>query len=77
MQELADGAIEWYEKSVTIIKEKAEKNRQEKQSFKSAVNNLTNLYEFKKTRVQGKDAKAYDAYEAKYKLYDAMLSELK
>lgn len=77
LQELADGAIEWYEKSVTIIKEKAEKNRQEKQSFKSAVNNLTNLYEFKKTRVQGKDAKAYDAYEAKYKLYDAMLSELK
>lgn len=77
LQELADNAIEWYEKSVNIIKDKAEKNKQEKQSLKSAVNNLTNLFDFKKGRVQGKDAKAYDAFEAKYKLYDTMLSELK
>ncbi|MFY8127466.1 MAG: hypothetical protein ACOVMM_03755 [Chitinophagaceae bacterium] len=77
LQELADNAIEWYEKSVNIIKDKAEKNKQEKQSLKSAVNNLTNLFDFKKTRVQGKDVKAFEAFEAKFKMYDAMLTDLK
>lgn len=49
-----------------------EKERMEKSILNKSVDFLANLYAYKRDRVRGKDLKAMDAYEAKYKEYDAL-----
>jgi hypothetical protein len=49
-----------------------EKERTEKSILNKSVDFLANLYAYKRDRVRGKDLKAMDAYEAKYKEYDAL-----
>jgi hypothetical protein len=68
----SDNAIEWLEKAYTGWKDKVEKNKIEKQSFKNAVKYLGILFESKREKVKGKDPKAYDAFDAKSKMYFAL-----
>ena len=67
-----DLSLEWLEKSFLILKEKANKNNTEKSILNKSVDFLANLYGYKRDRVRGKDLKAMDAFDAKYKEYDAL-----
>jgi len=72
--EAADSAVAWIERSYTILnaKEKASRTNTEKNCYNRSVDYLANLYGSKRDKVRGKDLKAYDAYDAKYKLYDSL-----
>lgn len=71
MQSL-DNAINWLEKSFVVLKTKEHRDKVTKSCLNSAVKWLANCYQYKKDKVKGKDPKAYDALEAKYKEYDAL-----
>ena len=72
MSENLDVSIEWLENSYNILKNKATRNTTEKSVINKTVDFLANLYAYKRDKVRGKDAKAFDAYDAKYKEYDAL-----
>ena len=76
MMDLTNSSIEWLEKFVTSMKDKADKSKIEKSSIKNSVNYLTNLFVYKMDKARGKDVKAYDAADAKVKLYDDMYNKL-
>lgn len=67
-----DASIEWLAKSYNILKDKADRTAVEKSVINKSVDFLANLYGYKRDKVRGKDAKAYDAYDAKYKEFDAL-----
>ncbi len=67
-----DQSIEWLEKSYNILKAKATRTGTEKNVINKSVDFLANLYAYKRDRNRGKDAKAFDAFDAKYKEYDAL-----
>jgi len=67
-----DNAIEWLEKTFVSLKDKAEKTKNEKASFRNTLRFLGALYEFKKEKAKGKDPKSYDTYDAKSKQYYEM-----
>ncbi|MBS1627333.1 MAG: hypothetical protein JSR09_10405 [Bacteroidetes bacterium] len=67
-----DTAIEWFEKAYGILKDKANKSGNEKNLTNKAIDHLAILFEYKRNKAKGKDQKAYDAYDAKYKLYDGL-----
>lgn len=71
MQEQAAICIELMEKSYNLLKAKTDRTKVEKGCLSKAIDNLTNIYAWKRDRARGKDVKAYDAAEAKYKFYDA------
>jgi hypothetical protein len=71
MQDVADQAIEWLEKSFNSMKD-APKNKTTTMCLNRSVDYLASIYEFKMSRVKGKDLKAYDAYDAKFKFYDGL-----
>lgn len=73
---LGDLAVEWLEKAVPILQAKSDKTKTEKASLKNAVNYLTNLFSYKRDKAKGKDVKAYDAFDAKYKYYDELYGKL-
>ena len=72
--ETGDSAVAWIERSYTILsaKDKAARTSTEKNCYNRSVDYLANLYGSKRDKVRGKDLKAYDAYDAKYKLYDGL-----
>jgi hypothetical protein len=72
LMENLDLSLEWLEKSFLILKEKPNRNNTEKSILNKSVDFLANLYGYKRDRVRGKDLKAMDAFEAKYKEYDAL-----
>lgn len=69
-----DSAIVWIERSYTILnaKDKASRTSTERNCYNRSVDYLANLYGSKRDKARGKDVKAYDAYDAKYKLYDSL-----
>lgn len=67
-----DQAIEWLEKSYTILKAKTNRTNNEKSVINRSVDWLANLYAYKRDKARGKDNAAFDAFEAKYKEFDAM-----
>lgn len=67
-----DIAVEWLEKSFTVLKDKSGRTNTEKGVINKTVDFLANLYAYKRDRVRGKDAKAFDAFDAKYKEFDAL-----
>jgi hypothetical protein len=67
-----DASIEWLTKSYNILKEKSDRTSVEKSVINKAVDFLANLYSYKRDKTRGKDAKAYDAYDVKYKEFDAL-----
>jgi hypothetical protein len=81
MTEMADGTISYVEKSYTILKDKpnlangkdlTEKEKVERVCLRKSVDILANMYATKRDKAVGKDPKAYDVYDAKYKLYDGL-----
>ncbi len=70
--ENVDIAIEWLTKSYLVLKDKSPRSNTEKSVISKSVDFITNLYSYKMGRVRGKDPKAFDAYEAKYKEFDAL-----
>jgi hypothetical protein len=70
MQGVANETIEWFEKAYTILKDKSDRTRTETSCLSKSIDDLTNLFDWKRNRARGKDLKAYDAAEAKFKFYD-------
>lgn len=77
MIDVANSSVEWLEKFANAVKDKSDRTKLETQSLKYTINYLTNLFAFKMDKARGKDVKAYDAAEAKYKLYDALYDKVK
>jgi hypothetical protein len=67
-----DNSIDWIEKTYTALKDKTDRNKVEKSVISKSVDFLANLYAYKRDRNRGKDLKAYDALDAKYKEFDAL-----
>ncbi len=67
-----DQAIEWLQKAYTILKDKSSRTNNEKSVINRTVDWLANLYAYKRDRARGKDNAAFDAFEAKYKEFDAL-----
>jgi hypothetical protein len=67
-----DLAINWLEKAYTILKDKTDRNKTEKNVLGKSVDFLASLYGYKRDRARAKDPKAFDAYDAKYKEFDAL-----
>lgn len=67
-----DQAIEWLQKAYAILKDKSNKTNNEKSVINRTVDWLANLYAYKRDRARGKDNAAFDAFEAKYKEFDAL-----
>lgn len=67
-----DLALSWLEKAYLILKDKPTRTSTEKSVINKAVDFLANLYGYKRDRVRGKDLKAMDAFDAKYKEFDAL-----
>ncbi len=70
--ENVDIAIDWLTKSYLILKDKSPRSNTEKSVINKSVDFITNLYNYKMGRVRGKDPKAFDLLEAKYKEFDAL-----
>jgi dsDNA-binding SOS-regulon protein len=77
MQEVADQAIEWLEKSYNSMKDIPKKDRTTVMCLNRSVDYLASIFEYKMSRVKGKDPKAYDAFEAKFKFYDGLHASFK
>ncbi len=67
-----DQAIEWLQKAYAILKDKSSRTNNEKSVINRTVDWLANLYAYKRDRARGKDNAAFDAFEAKYKEFDAL-----
>lgn len=72
LAENLDVAVIWLEKTYTVLKDKPGRNNTEKGVLNKSVDFLANLYAYKRDRMRGKDAKAFDAFDAKYKEFDAL-----
>jgi hypothetical protein len=70
INENLDQAIDWLEKTYAIEKAKATRTQTDKSIANKTVDFLANMYQYKRDLVRGKDVKAFDALDAKYKLYD-------
>ncbi|WP_447641480.1 MULTISPECIES: hypothetical protein [Chitinophagaceae] len=75
-QSLSDTAADWFTKSYTALKDKADKSKQEQQVYKACAAQLSNIYAWKVDKARGKDTQAYDKYEALYKQFDAEYNAL-
>lgn len=75
--DIANKSIEWLEKAYTILKDKADRSKPESSSLDRAVKYLTNLYQWKRDKSRGVNPKDYDAFDAKYKLYDSEYDKYK
>jgi len=77
MLAVGDESIEWLEKCFNTMKAVEKKDNTTKMCLNKSVDYLANIYSIKKDKVRGKDVKAYDAYDAKYKLYDGLHASFK
>ena len=76
-QETASKAIEWLEKGYATLKAKEPREKNENNSLNRTVLMLSNLYAWKRDKSRGVNPKDYDAYDAKYKIYDAEVDKYK
>lgn len=72
LNENLDLSIEWLEKCYTALKDKPSRSSTEKSVINKTVDFLANMYAYKRDRARGKDLKAMDAADAKYKEFDAL-----
>src|SRR6266536_2995776 len=70
-QEYATKSIEWLEKAYNILKAKQNREKNESSSLNRSVDYLANLYLWKRDKSRGTNTKDYDAFNAKYKIYDS------
>lgn len=76
--EAVDNSITWLEKAFNVYKDvDVTKDRTAKNIMKNAVQWLANSFLYKREKVKGKETKAYDAYDLKYKEYDGMYEKYK
>jgi hypothetical protein len=73
--ESVDNSIIWLEKAFTVLKAGDTKEKTIRNCLNSSVKWLANCFIYKREKVKGKDLKAYDAYDAKYKEYDALYNK--
>jgi hypothetical protein len=71
----ADASIEWNTVAYDLLKDKVDLERIDKNILGKAVRMLTVLYDYKKSKEQGKDQKALLDYEEKYKKFDALMDK--
>ena len=71
-QDNIDVAIDWLNKTYVVLKDKNPRTNVEKGVLNKSVDFLANLYSYKMNKVRGKDTKAFDAFEVKYKEFDAL-----
>lgn len=67
-----NAAIEWIEKSYTILKVKEKFTKSEKNVISRSVDFLATLYSYKRDKSRGKDQKTYDEYDAKFNAFDQL-----
>jgi hypothetical protein len=72
MNEAIDGSIFYFEKTYNILKDKKNPDNVEKSCLRNSIDKLANMFVIKRDKAAGKDPKAYDLYDAKYKLYDGL-----
>lgn len=70
-QDAAAKSIEWLEKGYTTMKAKTDRDKAESNSLNRSIDYLANLYLWKRDKSRGVNPKDYDAFDAKYKLYDS------
>ncbi len=70
INETLDQAIDWLEKTYKIENDKAGRNSTDKSIINKSVDFLANIYQYKRDRVRGKDSKAFDAFDNKFKEFD-------
>ena len=70
-QDAAAKSIEWLEKGYNTLKNKADREKAESNSLNRSVDYLANLYLWKRDKSRGVNPKDYDAFDAKYKQFDA------
>jgi len=66
---IANEAVEWLEKSFTLLDAKKDRGRVEKNSYSTAIKLLANLYEYKREKVKGKIPADYDKFDKKFNFY--------
>ena len=67
-----DMSLQWLEKAYAILKDKATRTSTEKSVINKSVDFLANLYAYKRDKLRGKDPKAVDVLDAKYKEFDGL-----
>ncbi len=72
LNEAADSSVLWLEKEYAILKDKKDRSKEENNCLGKSVDYLSNIFMFKRDKVRGKDLKAFDEYDAKFKVYDAL-----
>ena len=77
MNDASDSSIAWLEIELAILKVKSDKIREEKNCLNKSVDYLANIYSFKRDKARGKDLKAFDLYDEKFKLYDNLHDSFK
>ncbi|HNP21994.1 MAG TPA: hypothetical protein PKM63_05360 [Panacibacter sp.] len=70
-QEMSSKSIEWLEKGYNTLKAKEPREKNENASLGRSVDYLANLYMWKRDKSRGVNPKDYDAFDAKYKIYDS------
>jgi hypothetical protein len=70
-QEYATKSIEWLEKGYNVLKAKQTREKNESSSLNRSVDYLANLYLWKRDKSRGTNTKDYDAFDAKYKVFDS------
>jgi len=76
-QEWAAKSIDWLEKAYNTLKAKEPREKNESNSLNRTVTMLANLYMWKRDKSRGVNPKDYDAFDAKFKIYDAEVDKYK
>lgn len=67
----ADSTIYWLEQAYTMLKDKTDRTKSESISLNRTVDYLANIFMWKRDKSKVGTGKDYDAYDAKFKLYDS------
>ena len=73
----ADSSIIWLEKAFNLLKDKSDRSGIEKNCLMKSVDYLSNIFIYKRDKFRGKDLKAFDDNDAKFKYYDALHDKYK
>lgn len=67
-----DMSADWLEKAYAVLKANTKRSKTENSVINKTVDFLANIYAYKRDKARGKDPKALDMYDAKYKEFDAL-----
>ncbi len=73
----ADSSIVWLEKAFNLLKDKKERSGVDKNCLIKSIDYLSNIYIYKRDKYRGKDLKAFDENDTKFKTYDALHDKYK